>query len=205
MALKQLKTVDTSTVTTSKSKIPVINVDMNITAFVNLDREAKDAKARRDEVADEVRVAGLNEIYKLNCGRPGAPETSVKLQDGEGSVATISMQERYSVVDSAAAEALFEELGKDINQYVQQVVTVKKFDNSVFLDKNGTFDEGIYKAFVEAVNGVAKKLKIANPLQTAIEVQPKPSFHTIRFTEFNAKQQARISETLKSTVTVKAS
>jgi len=211
MALKKAN-VNVQETAAPKSDIPVINIPGTLVSRFNAaDAKAKDAKAALDEVRPEIVSAALCRLLKHNVENPTSTIDSIKLEDTTGSQVRMSFTSKYKQCDGEAADAAFNalnaqypDLNADINDFAQETVAAS-FDNKVFLDSNGNFDEAIFAAFSEAMATVAKRFNKANPLSTKKVVLPKDSFHTARWTKFaNVEQQKALCEALPNTIQVVA-
>lgn len=203
MALKQIRVAaPVAQAPDKKSKVPVIQVSTDLVSrYVQADMDAKAAAAALAELKPLVEELGREKYFSHRA--TGAVTSSIKLEDTFGAVASFQFKDQYKAVDAAAAESLFEGLGKDINNYAQQEVSVS-FDNKVFFDANGDFQEERYTAFMSAIATVSARFGVVNPLTSKIQVKPKPSFHEKRFVDFTAAQNAVISQVLGNTTALKA-
>jgi hypothetical protein len=201
MALKQLKTK--AAPAAAKQEMPTIACEAGYTkpdnTIVPLITEFNLAKNALKEATEavklmepEVKRIGVAEWIKANVGRVGEPISSIKLVDPLGSVLRLTGQDRYPIADADPVQELFEtDFHLDVNEFVQ--LTLKaSFNNGVFLDKDGNFSESIYNAFNAAIQAVADKFKVQNPLSSKQVLQPKPGFHKDRWTKFNVVQQKQI-------------
>jgi len=195
----------------SKTTIPVIRIEGDLIKRYNDTKAAMDeAEAALKQMRPAVLDEALPAIYGHNCD-PNClkPITSVKLEDDEGELACVQFQDSYGAVNSEPVEALFEELGVDINEYVAEKL-VAKFDSSVFTDAEGNFNKKVYEKFRAAVEKAALELKLVNadgtlrnPLSTVRVVVPRPTFHERRFKDFAEEQQANLSEVLPNKCLIK--
>lgn len=190
MALKRLK-VKMTAPSTKPGDIPVVAVEGDLIAQYNkADAQKKAAEGVMNDLKPEILELGLGEVFARSCADPANPTPTVKLVDDEGEVLRVEFTKRYGTIpDADAADELFEQLTDaegntvDINLYVQEVV-VAKFDDKVFLDAEGNFQQKVYDAFRKAVEEVSRKLNVPCPLETTKVFTPKDVFHMERFKTF---------------------
>jgi hypothetical protein len=210
MALKQFRTVKAAPAT-AKQEMPTIACEADyirpdgsvvplITEFNTAKTTLKEATEAVKLMEPEVKRLGVTEWIKANVGRVGEPISSIKLVDQRGSVLRLTGQDRYPIVDADPVVELFETgFKQDVNEFVQ--LTLKaSFNNEVFLDKEGNFSESTYNAFNAAIQAVADKLKVQNPLSSKQVLQPKPGFHKNRWTKFNVVQQRQLFEVMPNVI-----
>lgn len=88
----------------------------------------------------------------------------------------------------------------NINNYVVYE-TVATFDGAIFKD-NGKFSQKRYDAVMEAMNDVAFKLGVENPLSCAKVLVPKEDFHERRWQVFSAEVNLELHKVLPTQVSL---
>lgn len=189
--------------------------------------EAKEEMKRFEGIVKElqpiIREEAMGYIFKHNCSVDCLnPLTSVKLQDaivldetdsdGEplvklGEVTRVSFTSKYNSCDTEQVDAAFSSLpGRDINEYVTETLAAT-FDDTVFLDTNGDFDQKVYDKFRVAIEKVARELGLKNddgtvnsPLKTKRVLIVKESFHAKRFKDFSMSENFALSDVLPNTI-----
>lgn len=204
MPLKQINVAAPKT-SSKKSDIPMIAMEGKVVSRHNfLVGEIKKLESElENDVKPVLHQKGVRELFEINHTAPGLI-SSVKLEDETGAIACLSFQNKYSSADAEAADAVFTELGEDINDHMVQT-TKAAFDSKFFLDADGNFDQAAYDEVQKALEAVAKKLKKSNPLTCKTVVVPKPEFHEARFKKFTPEANMRLSEVLPNTITLKES
>lgn len=204
MPLKTIK-VAAPKASTKKSDIPVIEMDGKVVSRHNyVIGEIKNLKSElENDIQPVLHQKAVRELFEINHTAPNLT-SSVKLQDETGAVVCCSFQDKYSAADAEAADAVFTELGEDINDWMVQT-TKASFDSKFFLDADGNFDQAAYNAVQKAMEDVAKKLKKTNPISCKVVVVPKPNFHTDRMRKFTPEANMRLSEVVPNCITLKES
>lgn len=197
-----------------KSDIPLFSVAGRSVQAYSLAKAAfETADANLKAATPAMKSQGLGLLFGHNIDNPGAPTSSVKLQDESGLVAIVTMQNRYGAPDAEAADAAFTELGADINDAVQ-MTAVGKFDSGIFISKvngdKGEFSKKIFTAYAAALEKataelIAKGLLPADtesPLSTGQVAAVRTTFHAERWAKFpSVAAQSIINEVLPTTVT----
>jgi hypothetical protein len=219
MALKRAAIVETATPSAKKTKYPEV-AHKGVAELVRLEGVFKEAKANLDLAKAEVSLAGAKTVIKHNCTAID-PVSSARLYEvikneetGEvsRSEVMVSFQDRYSQANPEAADALFEAMGKDVNDYVVETAAIK-FDSSFFITADGEFNKKAFDAVNAAMAKVLEDLKkkkvvaetAVSPISCTAMVIPKPDFHKRRFKELTVDQNVAVMEVLKNTVSVKVS
>lgn len=204
MALKKAGIAAAPAAKAKKDEMPVLRVSGDTVKKFNLANAAlKEAETAKGELEKQLKPAALAELYRLNGLSPLNPEGSVRLVDETGATARVSHQNKYSLADGEQADAIFTQLGKDINDYAQETAKAA-FDSKVFLTPTGDFDPARYEAFKTAIDAVAARLGVASPLSAKTVVLPKPNFDKERWTAFTPAQQPMVAMALPNTVTLTA-
>lgn len=219
MALKRAAIVETAAPSAKKTKYPEI-AHKGVADLVRLEAVFKEAKANLDLAKADISAVGAKAVIKHNCAAVD-PVSSVRLyevvkDESTGEVARsevmVSFQDRYSQANPEAADALFESMGKDVNDYVLETAAIK-FDNSFFITADGEFNKKAFDmvnaAMTKVVDELKKKKIVAetavSPISCAAMVIPKPDFHARRFKELSVDENVAVMEVLKNTVSVKVS
>lgn len=204
MALKKAGIAAAPAAKSKKDEMPVLRVAGDVVKRFNEANAAlKKAETDKAELEKQLKPAALAEIYRLNGVTPLKPESSVRLMDTTGATARVSHQNKYSLADGEQADAIFTQLGTDINLYAQETAKAA-FDSKVFLDAQGNFDPARYEAFKTAIDAVAATLRCPSPLTSKTVVLPKPNFDAERWTAFTPAQQPMVAMALPNTVTLTA-
>lgn len=240
MALKRLSNVAETAPKTSKDDAVSVEVPGRIIARFNAATAAlKDAKADQDEQRAKLLTIGLKKLFENNVSNPSNPATTIKLVqanpkpedagddykpvDGDGEVARLTFQNKYSACDADTADHLFEDLLRpanadrkkenrlSINNFMQETV-VASFDSKVFLTGDqGEFNQKIFDTYLLAIQKatdelIKKKLLPEGtkvPLATSKKVLPLENFHTARWSQFaSADQQQQLFDVVSNTVTI---
>lgn len=220
MALKTIAVKTNSTAPKAGStKVPsfVASKDLDLTGYAVAVKAKREAERIIAEQEPAVKAEALHHLFLHNTANPDGAVATVRLfeevQDSDmPTEVRVSFQSRYSAPNAEAADAMFTELGKDINDYVIQRAAAK-FDDSVFLtksgDQKGEFNQKIFNAYQKAVEKATAELVKAGllpvgtttPLATFPVVSVRPDFHDKRWTEFpTVAAQERVTEVLKNTV-----
>ena len=211
MALKRLNKIAETAPKTGKAEKPVFVIDGDdVTKFNKATAALKEAEADQKLARTELLEVGMGLFFQHNHANSASPATSIELVDDNGNKCRVSFQEKYSAADPAAAEALFDNLGADINDYMQETVSAG-FDCSVFnAGAEGRFSQDVFNVYDEAIKAATTKLigkgmlpvGTASPLSTTKKVLPLKTFHAKRFERFNDTENKEISLVVKNTVTV---
>jgi len=164
---------------------------------------AKKVEERVKALQPQVREACVREWAAANLENvPGEPIPSIKVVDANGTTFRVTGQDRYANCDEGKASVMLEALNVP-EDAVMQFKLKARFDDDVFLDENGEFDRAKYDQFNEAIQRVANKLGVQNPLQVEKVVQVKPDFHKVRWHIGNTvTKQLAIFEAIPNTVTL---
>lgn len=215
-SLKRSKAKVSEGVPSKKSDIQVFEVAGNLnTQYCQAVIDMADAEARVNELKPLVLETGLRHIYEVNISNPTNPVSSVKTTDERGATVRVTAQNKYSAVNPDMVMVLFEQLGAthadvDPNNYVQEIVK-PAFDTKVLYDVDGDFSDSIFNAYSNAIKAVTRQLVAAGTLPAGTEsplvgkrmFMPKPTFHAIRWTDFQTvDEQLAIARTLTNTNTV---
>jgi len=203
--------------------IPVIQVEGDVVKRFN---EAKDqiekAKLVIEALAPDLLERGLRAVFKHNIARSGNTDeqiSSVRLQDTSGKPAKgqeekvetvlFTWSKRNNKCNSKNVEAFFKGMSggftlggeKIVRSNYADWVTEGEFDTDVFIDpETKKFDMKRYEAFVAALDEVAKKYKVANPLSVTKVMVPTVDFHTRRFKDFDLNTNVDLTEVLPTTL-----
>jgi len=180
-ALKKLKvTLPVTPPENDKPTVPLAG-DL-VTQYNEASKVLKDAEKLMGKLAPTIKEAALSHLYIFNVNHPTAPITTVAVQDDEGSTANVSFKNAYpKELDEKKALAALDTVGcEDPNLYLVETLKVT-FDGSVFVDENGEVRLAYYRAVQAAVQAVAEKFALSNPLDTKKVVALRPTFHEVRF------------------------
>jgi hypothetical protein len=212
--MAKLTSIDLPDVADKKAKttIPSIVVPGDVVTRFN---EARDQVDRATEVMNELKPtlidAGLQAVFEHNsenADNSKAQISSVNLTDDDsGEICMFSWTRKNLKADKKQAEAEFNRLrtlqGKkaNINDYVAYE-PVAAFDAKVFM-VDGKFSNERYTAFMEALNEVAAKFEVDNPLSCAKVLVPKPEFHDKRWETFDVESNIAIQAVLPTQCNLK--
>lgn len=198
--------------------IPVIELDGDVVQRYN---DAKDQieKAQKvvDALAPTLTEAGLRGVFEHNIANNADVTkqiSSVRLRDkalvpqDEAAVVEsvlFSFTKTPKKFDSSRVEVFFENLkttsgDKAKREDYASWYVGTEFDVSVFLDPvSKKFSQERYAEFVKALDKVAKKLKVSNPLSTHKTMGPAADFHIRRFKDFNLSTNFDLTDVLPTT------
>jgi len=200
MALKSIAKVVETAKPAGKSDMPEFSIKGNlITRYTEAVAAMKTAEETVKELRPDLLSKGLAHLFQHNTTTHSAV-SSIRLVDDE-SACRLTFQDKYLAANADVVDAVFTAMKQDINQFVQETIKVS-FDSKVFLGKNGETDVKVYGAFKAAIDATAAKLGVASPLSAKAVVLPKPNFTEVRWSKFNAEQNAQISTVLPNTVTI---
>ena len=170
--------------------------------FVRSINAAKEATATANKAKEALREVADRAYFERVCeDRRTIP--SIELVDSTGAVATYTSQNKYSLTDVDTVNKLFKELHRKADNYCVEVVSAS-FDSSLLMGEDGTLNVDLFEAYFDAIDAVANRFKVKNPLVSTTAVKVKPDFHEKRSSEFTASQNLSISGTLSNTVTLTA-
>lgn len=179
----------------SAKTIPTITVHGDAVTRYN---EASDTVAAAEEILKELKPvlvdAGLAYVFEHNREHAKSADeqiSSVNLCDADsGEICQFSWLKKNLKINAKAVDAEFKGLctveGKraNINDYINYV-PVASFDTSVFM-VNEKFDMEVYAEYIAALQKVADRYGVENPLTVSKVLQPKPDFHVRRWVDFDA-------------------
>lgn len=185
---------------TKKGEIPTIMVEGNCAEQYNeYHAIEEDAKGQQKELKRVMTPEAITELFKRNSEKPWEAISSVKLQDETDSVTRITFMAKYSDVQPVVVEALFNVIKTvkgekpNVNDYFCRTM-VGEFNNDVFLNAEGRFDQKRYDAIMKALADVCREEGIqATPLATKEVVRPLPDFHNRRWMDFGPKTNEQIT------------
>jgi hypothetical protein len=186
-----------------KETVPAFQTDLPLAEFNRLDAQLKDLEALKDELKAQILDIGLEKLFAHNLSASEKVD-SVKLVNN-GDAVRVSFQNVYRDANPDTATEIFEQLGKDINEFAHETVKVQ-INDKLFLDERGEFSVKIFNETVKALNAIARKYgKDGNFLTVKKLVQPKPDFHQQRWQEFaTVEAQKLLQEALPARVMVVA-
>ncbi len=185
---------------TKKGEIPTILVEGNCAEQYNeYHAIEEDAKGQQKELKRVMTPEAIHELFSRNSEKPWEPISSVKLQDETDSVTRITFMAKYSDVQPAVVEALFDAIKTtkgvkpNVNDYFCKTM-VGEFNSDVFLNAEGRFDQERYDAIMGALAKVCKDQGIqVAPVTTKEVVRPLPDFHSRRWMDFGPKTNEQIT------------
>ncbi len=219
MPLKTTRIVTNDVAKKKKTDIIIVDVAGEAVTTYNAAVTAKKtAEAQVLESGHKLKELGLPELYALAIANVDTPPSSIKLRDSLGAVVRLTSQDKYGVVDPEATDLVFNNLGGDINDFVQFSVKAS-FNAGVFLAAAGAsaagavgdFSPKIYAVYKKAIEQATAQLikegllapETPSPLGTAKVATVKPDFHARRYRAFPAvPQQVQLSEVISNTVTL---
>ena len=182
-----------------------------VAAYVRSAKALKDAKATLEQIEPYLKANGVEHVFKTNADEtnPKARISSVRfadpLEDGVVAVSPdtvmVTVQDSYPAFDREQVEATLagmttvEGEPAKVDNYLDWEV-VADFDTSVFNGSNGKFDKARYDAFVEAIQKVADKLKVENPLSCGKKRIVKDDFHSRRLVDFTVEDNLALQAVL---------
>jgi hypothetical protein len=183
----------------------------------------KEAQSIIKELKPVIHQAAMQHIFSHNCS-PSCLQamTSVKLQDVKideakdeddlerfilGEVTRVSFTSAYNNCNAEQVENTFQQMkGRNVNDYVAETLQAT-FDDKVFLDADGNFNQKIYDKFRVAVEKVARELDLKNadgsvnsPLKTKRVLIVKSDFHEKRFKDFDVEENFTLTKVLPNTI-----
>lgn len=214
----------------SKSTVPVVTVptppkatgidkDVAVVArYAELTDKMDTLKAERTKLENFLKERGMAYVVETNVANVAAgrePISSVKYQDpadenvtptGPQDAVMISVVNDYLKFDQEVVETTLNGMkvgGKkaDPNAYLEWQI-VSEFDSEVFY-KEGTFDMTRFLAFKEAVQKVADKLGVDNPLTVGKVLRVQDTFHTRRWKDFSVDDNLKLATVLPCKITPK--
>lgn len=195
----------------AKTTIKTVPVPGDIVTRFN---EARDQIDKATEVINELKPdlhdAGLQAVFTHNVEHADDPKqiiSSVNLLDSaSGEIVQFSWSRKNLKNDPKQVSTEFKGIrrtdGKkaDINDYAAYA-PVTKFDEKVFI-VDGKFSQQRYDAFMAALNTVAAKFKVENPLSCGKVLLPKPDFHEKRWAEFDVETNRVLHTVLPTQVSL---
>jgi hypothetical protein len=216
--------VTTAEVADKKSEIPIVRFEgETMKKYNDAVAAMKEADGLIKELKPVIHQAAMQHIFTHNCAKTCVQQmTSVKLQDvtideakdeGDperyilGEVTRVSFTAAYNNCSAEQVEAAFQKMpGRDVNDYVGETLAAS-FDDKVFLDAEGNFDQKVYDKFRVAVEKVARELGLKNadgsvnsPLKTKRVLIVKEEFHEKRFKDFDVDENFTLAKVLPNTI-----
>ena len=202
-ALKKLKVALPETA--PENGKPTVAIEGTVVSEYNeAVRLIKSSEAIKEKLAPEIKKAALAHLYQFNSEHPTAPITTVAVKDAKGAGANVSFKNAYAAeLDEKVALAVLEQVGcPDPNLYLAESLRIT-FDGSVFVDENGDTRLAYYKAMQSAIQVVADKFKLANPLATRKVISLRPAFHEGRFAMWpEVAAQEQLSKAIPNQISV---
>lgn len=211
--LKDIKSLETKPKKKSAKEVPSIDFSGDAVKRYN---EAQDQIANAEAVCKELAPSlidtGCRFVFEQNCTPGNKPINSVNLVDDRGEKLMVTWTRKPKVMDAAAVEAFFDDkktLAKkpaNVNDYAV-FVPVATFDAKIFLVANPKtarieFAQERYDAFNEAVQKVADKFGVTNPLSCGKVFVPQPDFQERRFVDFDVDTNLDLMEVMPTSVSL---
>jgi len=185
-------------------------------------RTAKNAEQVMTTISAELVEAGVTAVFTNNCkfaNDPKAQLSSVKLYDVEDDkepapedadsvpALMVTWTTKAKKMDSAQVNATLTAMvdvdGKKVNANDFVVMgVVASFDTKVFLGADGKFDQARYDAFMDAIDKVAKKLKVPCPLECSKAMMVTSNCHTQRFQKLTLEDNLAMQRVIPTTVSL---
>ncbi len=213
MPLKKLETKGTATKKASSVPIKVIlvedNDELEIAKFIQAQVALVKAESTIEKLKPAIKRYAAKQVFIANTANGDGNVKSVELKDKDVEEANlrVTLADSYPTMEAAKAEAIFATVKRkdkkpvDVNDYVHQVRSAV-FDNKAFLDGTGAFCDESFNLFFEACEAVAKKLRVPNPLTSAIVTMVKPDFNDRRYKDFGAAEQVMLFEALPNKTSI---
>ena len=219
-----LDKIEYQTPTKGKSDIQTIPVKGTVVSrYAQACDDMKTAQASIKALAPQLQEAGINYVFEQNIKHGGQPTemvSSVNLVDKDSADKPEETVDRVQFSwsrknlknDPKQVKAAFETLrDRDgqpvkVEDYCEDKV-VCDFDTKVFLTKKdgeAKFDPEKYRAFMEAIEAVAKKFKVPMPLTSAKVLVPKADFHDRRFKDFDFETNEQLAGILPTSLALEA-
>lgn len=198
--------------TPAAKRFPAVVGVEPVAEFVALAKEVKAKMETLKELERYLKNRGLMEVFARNDGQAAKAQiSSVRLADDgateQDPTAMVSVKDAYAAFDAAQAEALIASLqtvtGKRLK--VEDCLdwkVVATFDTGVFNGPKG-FDRERYDDFLEAVEAVATRYGVENPLQCGKVRVVKDGFHQERFGLLRLSDNLLLQEVIPATVAIK--
>lgn len=201
-----------------RKQIPVIYLSGDtVKRFNEANDQIDKAKAVIEALSPTLLAAGMKGVFKHNIAENGDATkqiSSVRLrderekpeEDGE-KVETVlySWTKAGKKCDPLAVENFFNGFKTTSNKAAVRTdyavwVVGAEFDTAVFNNPvTGVFSPARYQQFVEALDEVAKKLKVENPLSTFKVMAPTADSHIRRFKDFDLGTNIAFADVLPTT------
>lgn len=179
--------------------------------------EAQDQIAKAEAVckklAPDIIDTGCRFVFEKNCVRGAKPINSVNLVTVEGDKLMVTWTRKSKAMDAVAVEAFFEgrqTLAKkpaNVNDYAA-MVPVAAFEAEVFMAVDPKtaqikFAQERYDAFSAAIQKVADKFGVPNPLTCGKVFTTQPNFQERRFVDFDVDTNLALMEVMPTSVSLK--
>jgi hypothetical protein len=216
--------VTVAAVAPKSGEIPIIRFEGETMKLYNeAVASQKSAEATIKELKPIIHQAAMQHIFTHNCGPTCLQAlTSVKLQDVKideakdegdpdrfilGEITRVSYTSNYNNCNAEQVENVFQQMkGRNVNDYVAETLEAT-FDDKVFLDADGNFDQKVYDKFRVAVEKVARELglkqvdgTVNSPLKTKRVLIVKSDFHEKRFKDFDVEENFTLAKVLPNTI-----
>jgi len=224
MALEKLRIkVEEQAPTTKTPEPPIYDIDGSIvTDFNALKAQITGLEEEKKRLETLLKAEGVKTLIYANTvavGTGDCPFASVKLRDKVGSMAMVTLQNRYGVQSATSVEETFAAINSvrkrsgqkplSENDFVQMVATISINPQALY-DADGKFNEDVYKAIQKALRGASMQLvadgKIPPGTKLYTETQAavvKDDFHQRRWA-LGIEVNELLQESIPATIAIKA-
>lgn len=225
---RKREVADISTLKEAKPKkstkhIPLVAiVGDKVARYNEAYRTLKNAEAVMTTLSGELVDAGVRAVFDNNCkfaNDPKAQLSSVKLFDVEHKddkapedtesvpALMVTWTKKGKKMDTAQVNATLKAMtdvnGKKVDANVYAVMgVVASFDTKVFMGADGKFDQERYDMFVDAIDKVAKKLKVPCPLECSKELMVTANCHVDRFKNLSLEDNLTMQRVMPTSVSL---
>lgn len=218
-AKSRKSTVPTVTVPAVKASMPeaafhplMVGIKQPVAAYVTLVKEIKASAEKLKGMERYLKERGVGEVFAINDGQsPKEQVSSVRLADVDATeqdpTAMVSVKDAYAAFDTEQAEAMIASLAKVDGKALKADDCLDwevkaTFDTSAFNGPKG-FERARYEAFWEALEDVATRFGVENPLQCGKVRVVKEGFHQERFQLLKLMDNLQLHTVLPATVSIR--
>ena len=201
----------------SKKEIPVLPVDGDTVRRYNAAYDAfKDADATMKELRAELITRGLTHIFEHNIAHADSPDAqiqSVRLANicaddqEEPEVLTVTWTKKALKMAKDVVTNWFttarNKAGSlvNLNKYTEYEIEAE-FNTAIFYDARGKFSANRYNQVVDALKDVAEQLGAQPPLSCSKVLKPTEAAPSLRFQDFNLRQNLALTTVMPTQVTI---
>jgi hypothetical protein len=209
----------------SKKEIPVVPINGDTVRRYNAAYDAfKDADATMKELRAELITKGLTYIFEHNIAHADSPDAqiqsvrlanvdSVRLTDPENQ--DMSAAEVLTVTWTKKALKMAKDVVTNwfttarnkagslvnLNKYTEYEIEAT-FNTAIFYDDKGRFSANRYNQVVDALKDVAEQLGAEHPLSCSKVLKPTEAAPSLRFQDFNLRQNLALTAVMPTQVTI---